>query len=115
MEIAVSRRDLHGAIACAGSERDGLAPPSKIAEGIGNLDAKRRDFSPMSSALTFTTEHEDKVDDEGTMPLVGATKSLRNFACGPVSLVHTQNSGIKYKKPLMECTGASCSLSGGFR
>lgn len=35
MEIAASRRDLHSAIACAGFERDGLAPPSKLAEGTG--------------------------------------------------------------------------------
>ncbi|RXG97801.1 hypothetical protein EAS62_08565 [Bradyrhizobium zhanjiangense] len=54
MEIAASRRDLHSAIACAGSERDGLAPPSKLAEGTGRISMrKRRDFSPMSSALTF--------------------------------------------------------------
>ena len=57
MEIAVSRRDLRGAIARAGSESDGLAPPSKIAEDMGSVSMRKpRDFSPMSSAPTFTTE-----------------------------------------------------------
>lgn len=60
MDIAASRRDLRGAIACAGSESDGLAPPSKIAEDMGSVSMREhRDFSPMSSALTFTTKQEE--------------------------------------------------------
>jgi hypothetical protein len=37
MDIAASRRDLPGAIVHAGSESDGLAPPSKIVEGMGSI------------------------------------------------------------------------------
>ena len=59
MDIAASRRDLLGAIAPAGSERDGLAQPSKIAEGMGRISTRKRSgFLAMSSALTFTTKHE---------------------------------------------------------
>lgn len=55
--IAASRRDLYGTIARTGSESDGLAPPSKIAEGMGRVSTRKgRDFSPMSSAPTSTTE-----------------------------------------------------------
>lgn len=42
MDIAASRRDLLGAIAPAGSERDGLAPPSKIAEDMGRISTRKR-------------------------------------------------------------------------
>jgi len=60
--IAASRRNLRSSIASAESVRDGLAPPSKIAEGMGSVSTReRRDCSPMSSAQAFTTEH-----DEGT-------------------------------------------------
>jgi hypothetical protein len=63
MDIAASRRDLLGAIAPAGSERDGLAPPSKIAEGLGRISTRKpRDFSPMSSAPTFTTKQRGDSD-----------------------------------------------------
>jgi hypothetical protein len=33
----------------------------------------------------------------------GVVKSLGGFACGPVGLVHTQNCGIKCKKPTSLC------------
>jgi hypothetical protein len=61
MDIVESRRDLCSSIACTGSESDGLAPPSKIAEDMGSVSMRKpRDFSPMSSAPTFTTKHETK-------------------------------------------------------
>lgn len=58
MDSAVSRRDLHTAISSAGSDSDGLAPPSMIVEGVGSISMRKlRDCSPMSSAPTFTTKH----------------------------------------------------------
>src|ERR1700730_4569336 len=41
MDVAASRRNLRGAIACAGSESDGLAPPSMIAEGMGSISMRK--------------------------------------------------------------------------
>jgi hypothetical protein len=44
---------------------------------------------------------------------VGVGKTLANDPCGPVSLVHTQNRGIKYKKPPARTGGASLSATRG--
>jgi hypothetical protein len=65
MVIVVSRRDPRGDIVCAGAESDGLAPPSKIAVDVGSISMREpRDFSPMSSAPTFTTKQERKWNRE---------------------------------------------------
>lgn len=69
MDFAASRRDLCSAIVCVGSESDGLAPPSKIAEDVGSISTREcRDFSPMSSALTSTTKQEEdlRLEDDLT-------------------------------------------------
>jgi hypothetical protein len=41
MDSAVSRRDLHTAISSAGSDSDGLAPPSMIVEGVGSISMRK--------------------------------------------------------------------------
>jgi len=51
MDIAASRRDLRGAIASAGSESDGLAPPSRIAEGMGSISMRSIGISRLCPLL----------------------------------------------------------------
>jgi hypothetical protein len=41
MVFAASRRDLRSAIACVGSDSNGLAPPSMIAEDKGSISVRK--------------------------------------------------------------------------
>jgi hypothetical protein len=90
MDSAVSRRDLHTAISSAGSDSDGLAPPSMIAEDMGSI-SMRKHWDCFAYVLRSDHHHQ----------ALGRMKIIISISLkfGPVGVVQAYKVRVQYKKP----------------